>query len=572
MKRDLAPETSGPDTGALILKQSNKPTGRRDEFRQGNHCRCFQAAPASQWLTSGFFIQCHALRLIAGNRRNSNMPQRLSRRSFLKISAAAAVGMATAGSPNPSPANTNGANPLHRATPLDEARLPRYQVEADASPALARRYPWVRFGEKPKGLVQIATGGHPVDDLAGARSIGDLGERIIQAPSGVRVLPWTPMFRRPTRVYQADGALRLAGTGRLFIKDEGSEESLLYGNKIRKYEFLLPNLASSGIRTLRTHGAYGSNHLAYLTLAARYGGYRNAALPNGMDVELMLYPQELSANVITKLKLLVASGAKLNFLAGDTSVGLSILSEELRVKSFAETTTGYVPPGGSSPLAVLGHVEALMELAEQIEKGDGPLATPPDYIFVPLGSGATAMGLVLGCYLLGWPTKVVGTCSQDKGRLARLVVNGEADTPFLVANAASLLEKSLKWVEAMGLSRGAGPLPASRDLLKDHFAYDSETWLPAYGKVTPKIAEEVAMAAAAGLVLDNTFSGKSFHTVQSYAERGLLHNKSALFWNTYHRFHLDSILPKDDNWLSALPEPVSGQVATFMKQEARRTA
>jgi 1-aminocyclopropane-1-carboxylate deaminase/D-cysteine desulfhydrase-like pyridoxal-dependent ACC family enzyme len=499
------------------------------------------------------------------------MSQSLSRRSFLKISAAAAVGVAAAGSPNAYPGNAGSATPPHRALPLEDGQLPQYQAEADSCPALARRYPWVRFGEKPTGLVQIATVGNSSLDLEGARATGVLGERITEVASGARVLPWAPMFRRPTRLSLVENALRPVGSGQLYIKDEGSEESLLYGNKIRKYEFLLPNLAGSGMRTIRTHGAYGSNHCAYLTLAARFGRYAPGGMPAGLDLELMLYPQELSENVVTKLKMLVASGAKLNFLEGDVSVGLSILGEELRVKNFATSTTGYVPPGGSSPLSVLGHLEALMELAEQIESGDSPLATPPDYIFVPLGSGATAMGLVLGCYLLGWHTKVIGTCSQDKGRLARLVVNGEADTPFLVANATSLLEKSLKWVEALGLLPAATTLPTSHDLMQRFFASDSETWHPAYGKVTAQIARESAAAAEAGLVLDNTFSAKSFHTVKEYAAGGLLNNKHALFWNTYHRFSLERLLPQDDNWLEALPEPVRGRVTAFLQGASGRT-
>jgi D-cysteine desulfhydrase len=492
------------------------------------------------------------------------MSDNLSRRSFLKKSAAATVGMAVACSPAGGARETA---PRYRPVPLDDRLLPSCEVEAGTSAALVRRFPWVRFGEKPGGRLQIATlpGG-----LEYVRTSGAAGERIFELASGARLIPWAPMFRRPTLVYPAPGALRPAGAGRVFIKDEGSAATLLYGNKIRKYEFLLPNLASSGVSTLRTHGAYGSNHVAYLNLAARYGHYRPEAASGALDLELMLYPQELSGNVLAKLRLLVASGARLRFLEGDAAVGLSIFSEELRSRSSAVGTTAYVPPGGSSPLSVLGHVEALLELAEQIESGDCELATPPDYIFVPLGSGATAMGLVLGSYLLGWPTTVVGTCSQDKSRWARLVVNGDADTPFLVANAASLLEKSLKWVEAMGLSPAVS-LPGSHELLRRHFVPDSETWLPTYGQLTPEIARETAAAGEAGLQLDPTFTAKSLHTLKNFAAAGRLRNKSALFWNTYQRYPLERLLPHDDNWLSALPQTVRGPIAAFIQGNDRKT-
>jgi 1-aminocyclopropane-1-carboxylate deaminase/D-cysteine desulfhydrase-like pyridoxal-dependent ACC family enzyme len=490
------------------------------------------------------------------------MTDKLTRRSFLKLSAAATVGMTATGALRHYSGYSSGETPPYRYTPLDEDLLPRNQVEPDVYPSLTRRYPWVRFGEKPVGLLQIATSSTLPAGPEIIQTTGLPGERIIKLESGSSVLPWTPMFSRPTRVYAAEGSVKsLARNCRLFIKDEGSETVLLYGNKIRKYEFLLPNHVHSGVRKLRTYGSYGSNHCVYLTLAARYGGCRIDGDTAGMDVEIMLYPQELSENVLNKLRLLVASGAKLHFLDCDAVVGLSIIGEELKNRCCEASTTAYVPPGGSSPLSVLGHVEAVMELAEQIESGDCPLAAPPDYIFVPLGSGSTAMGLVLGCLLLGWPTKVVGTCSMDKERILKFVVNGDINTPFLVANAASLLEKALKWVEAMGLPQ----VPSSHDILQQYFAFDSESWHPAYGKVTPDIARESSIAGESGLVLDNTFSAKAFHTLLTYEKSGMLDNKKVLFWNTYQRFPLDKLLPKNDDWLSALPESVREKIDAYQE-------
>ena len=73
---------------------------------------------------------------------------------------------------------------------------------------------------------------------------------------------------------------------------------------------------------------------------------------------------QMSENVIFKLRLLVASSARLQFLNGDASVGLSLLMAQLKTRASNDASAAYVPPGGSSPLTVLGHVEALMELAE----------------------------------------------------------------------------------------------------------------------------------------------------------------------------------------------------------------
>lgn len=498
------------------------------------------------------------------------MGNALSRRQFLKISAAAGVGIAATQSlRHLVDAPVHGTPPL-RVKPIDEHRLPRFQGSPDTYPALTRRYPWVRFGEKSEHAVQIANSYDLPNPSDGIRSSGLMGEHVLEVGGKGGVLPWAPMFERPTSVYEADTAVKaLAGASRLYIKDEGSEASLLYGNKVRKFEFLLPNLAFSGVQKVSTHGGIGSNHCAYLALAARYGAYGPAGNPTVKEVELMLYPQEITENVMTKLRLLVACGARLDFLDGDASVGLSMLTEQLKSRNPDARADAYVPPGGSSPLTVLGHVEAVMELAEQIESGACALPAPPDYIFVALGSGATAMGLVLGCRLLGWPTKVVGTCSQDKGVLVRLVANGDIATPFLVKNAELLLDKALKWAELLGLGSGA-PLSGS-DMLRQGFAYDNETWQPEYGRATPQIRREAAAAAAAGLVLDTTFTAKSFHTLRVYAERGLLNDRTALFWNTYQRFPLDTLLPEDHDWILALPEPMRESVDAYVYHITRQS-
>ena len=206
-----------------------------------------------------------------------------------------------------------------------------------------------------------------------------------------------------------------------------------------------------------------------------------------------------------------------------------------------------------------------MELAEEVESGACSLAAPPVHIFVPLGSGATSVGLMLGCHLLGWPTKVVGTRSQDKNWAARLAVNGDIDTPFLVANARSLLDKALEWLNLMGLVPDTLQASSAQDVLRQRFVYDNLSWAPEYGKVILQIRREATAAADSGLILDNTFTAKSFHTLKMFGEGGMLRKKSALFWNTYQRFPLNTLLPKDPQWIMALPEPIRARVEAYIE-------
>ena len=437
--------------------------------------------------------------------------------------------------------------------------LPQFRGDARIVPALAERFPWTLHGEKTPHRLQIANACDPALGLDSSATEGLLGERQFHVAGGPPVLPWAPMFERPSSVVTANRDLRaLAGVERLFVKDEGSDRIAIYGNKVRKYEFLLPNLHYGGVRRVYSHGAYGSNHCAHLALAARFSQFHAGPAPDGMDVVLNLYPQTVTPNVLVKLRLLAATGVSMRFLEGDAAVGLSIKLHSQLNKTTERRTEGFIDPGGSSPLSVLGHVDAAMELARQIETGSCGLDAPPDYVFLALGTGGTAMGLAIGFYLLGWPTRIVATCSQDKSMLARLVVNGDIAEPFDIAHARHLLAEAMPWVRKLGL---VGDGVTAADILKGRFFYDNETWRPAYGRMSGIVSKDARLAMEAGLHLDGTFSAKAFRTLVMYAENRMLAGKRVLFWNTYQRFPFETMLTENDAWMKNLPEDIQSRLA-----------
>lgn len=435
-----------------------------------------------------------------------------------------------------------------------------FQFKADpaAVPALTERFPWTRYGEKTAHSLQIGNARDPALDLSARPTEGYLGERQFEAEGGRAVLPWAPMFARPTPLLTASRELRaLAGVDRLFVKDEGSDRFPVYGNKVRKYEFILPNLFHGGVRRIYSHGAYGSNHCAHLALTARFSAFLRAPGTQDTEVVLNLYPQPITENVKMKLRLLAATGVTLRFLSGDAAVGLSIGLLRRINRTTERSAEGFIDPGGSSPLSVLGHVEAAMELARQIETASCDLDGPPDVVFLPIGTGGTAMGLALGFHLLGWPTRIVATCSQDKGVLARLVVNGDIDEPFDIAHARHLLAQSMPWAYRLGL---VGHDTTSEDILRGRLFYDNDTWHPGYGQMSAAVAKNARLAEQQGLILDETFSSKAFHTLTRYAQYGLLKGQRVLFWNTYQRFPFDTLIPEDTRWTRCFPEDIRSRL------------
>src|SRR4029434_5777652 len=81
------------------------------------------------------------------------------------------------------------------------------------------------------------------------------------------------------------------------------------------------------------------------------------------------------------------------------------------------------PLGGSNPLGTLGHVNAALELAAQVDAGQLP---HPVRLVVALGSGRTAAGLALGFAIAGMETTVLGVrvgprIGANRWRVLRLV-------------------------------------------------------------------------------------------------------------------------------------------------------
>src|SRR5258706_15963976 len=64
-----------------------------------------------------------------------------------------------------------------------------------------------------------------------------------------------------------------------------------------------------------------------------------------------------------------------------------------------------IAAGGSAPLGVLGHVNAGLELVDQIDAGQLP---QPKYVIVPLGTGGTMAGLVLAFAIAQREITVIG--------------------------------------------------------------------------------------------------------------------------------------------------------------------
>jgi len=445
--------------------------------------------------------------------------------------------------------------------------LPVYSGSASDSLALCHYYPQLAYSRTNTAKVQIINIHHQDFQQVSGRIRRRALVRNSLFPYRDNqdrfIIPWAPLFAKWTPVRKINHpAFQTLQRQVLYVKDEGSDSIALYGNKARKYEFSFPFCLQTGAQNLVTFGSLSSNHCLFTALTAacaNLGSCFGKAEPKAL---LNLYPQVFYPHILDKLKCLLALGAGIRFLHNDLELAYSILANQAREHFSPDDDFAYCEPGGSNPLTTLAHVNAVFELHEQLLDGTSPLREPPDYIYVPLGSGGTCMGLVLGCYLLGWRTKVVGTTSQDKSAWKRALIFGDPTRPFLVQNGIRLLEHTLELLAAFDLKHQAPPILDAGTILERHFTFDNTIWKPAYGIASERTkALMQRFSDGRTLTLDQTFSGKSFTTLMNHVQAGKLTGKKVLFWNTHQRFDFMSFPKIRDVALDLLPVDLQNYIA-----------
>ncbi|MFE3029302.1 1-aminocyclopropane-1-carboxylate deaminase/D-cysteine desulfhydrase [Nocardia tengchongensis] len=287
------------------------------------------------------------------------------------------------------------------------------------------------------------------------------------APTPLRRLP--PFPGTETEIWLADeGAFGDGGWG---------------GNKVRKLEWLLPDVARRGRRTILTVGGLGTNWGLATALYAR---------EQGLATVLALVDQPVDEHVRAQLERIRNSGATVYFTHTVARTALTV--PWLLARHRTGSTLPYLlPAGGSSPLGLLGYVEVGLELAAQVSAGVMP---EPTHIVTAVGSGGTAAGLALGLTVAGLRTRVVGVVVNDKLRL----------DPRSLLRTAGRTERLLR-------ARGAH-LPKNVALTADRLLLVRDQLGPGYGHATESgRAAQISARENAGLHLEPVYTAKAMAAI-----------------------------------------------------------
>lgn len=286
----------------------------------------------------------------------------------------------------------------------------------------------------------------------------------------------------PTPVEDAPRLARHAGLSRLLVKRDDKTGLALGGNKVRKLEYDLAEVARGRHDLVVTIGGTQSNHAAITAAAARR---------LGIDVKLVLGGPDF-AGFRGNLLLEVLLGAEIRYLVDDDANESLAKAMDEWVKELRRDGRNplALPIGGSTGVGALGYVRAMRELAGQI--GDGPVQ-----VLVGIGSCGTFAGLSLGARVFLPRARVIGISVSR--------------------SASAIRERTMELFGESGQLLGVDP----RSWAVDLECFDE--YVAEYGVPTDSgLAAIDAAAKLEGLLLDPVYTGKVMGALIDLARRRVL--------------------------------------------------
>jgi len=323
-------------------------------------------------------------------------------------------------------------------------------------------------------------------------------------PSLKEKLPHIALGEFPTPIEHLVKLGKEIGTDRLYLKQDGISGTKYGGNKIRKLEFLLADALRKNAREVLTFGFAGSNHALATAVYAR---------EMGLKCTSVLLAQPNANYVRQNLLFNHVCGADIYHHKNETAAYAPTLLR-LFGRVFKHGKIPYlITPGGSSSLGTIGYVNAGFELREQVSTG---LMPEPDYLFVPLGTMGTAVGLTIGLRAAGFKTHVICVRVVDEKYGNR--------KKFL-----RLFRKTLDLLRSLDASFPSVEINDHEvDILHDFFGTQ-------YARFTDQgmVAIDQALKSE-GIRLDGTYTGKTMAALIDRVRDQELKDKVTLFWNTYN--------------------------------------
>ncbi len=322
--------------------------------------------------------------------------------------------------------------------------------------------------------------------------------------SGLKNIPRCSLANLPTPVEPLERLSEALGRT-VWCKRDDQTDAVRGGSKTRKLEFIIGDLEARRSDVLITRGSVGSHHAMAAALAAK---------KIGIETHVFMCGQELDRDAEQTFRSTHATGAI--FHPSPKLIGgaldrwrMHLFAKKLRARGRQPTILGL---GGTSPVSTVAHIEAAFELAHQIDQGELPA---PETIYVPLGSGSSAVGLAIGFALLGRPIRVVAV------RVAHPLYVHRFWLQRLIADTVQLLQ------------RHDPSVPDIEDKVWDYLDIDHQEYEPGYSIPNPRALRAIEMLGALeNIELEVTYTGRTAAALIRDAE-AKSSAKPVLYWHTF---------------------------------------
>jgi 1-aminocyclopropane-1-carboxylate deaminase len=254
------------------------------------------------------------------------------------------------------------------------------------------------------------------------------------------------------------------------------------GNKLRKLEYLVPDVLAKGCDTLVSIGGVQSNHTRQVAAVAAKLGLK-CLLVQGSWVDWPDGLYDRVGNILISRVL----GAELEFSQEDFSIAIKESWEGALERVRRAGGKPYAIPAGASdhPLGGLGYVG----FAEEVRRQERDLGFGFDFILVASGSGSTQAGMVVGFAADGRADRVIGIDITAKPQATRAQVKRIAE----------------RTADLVGLGRA---IDDADIVLDERYA------APAYGVPAEATLDAIRLCARLeGMLTDPVYEGKSMQAM-----------------------------------------------------------
>jgi D-cysteine desulfhydrase len=313
-------------------------------------------------------------------------------------------------------------------------------------------------------------------------------------------LPHTSLGEFPTPIEKLERLGQAIHAPKLYVKRDDLSGKLYGGNKIRALEFLFGDAIRAGHKQVIALGYPASCQALAQAIYARELGLQSTAF---------LFPQIRSQQA--RQHLLVYQSINADVRSTIPMIFPFLLSHRLKYGHFPKLLEA------STPLGMIGYVNAGFELKEQIEQG---LIPEPDMVYISVATMGTIVGLMLGFKAAGLKSQIIGI--EDGGR----IMGRKVATP---PNMAKLFRETNELLHSNDSSFPIFEITESAFYTRTGYERQKDSLMTSSGVQAMAQAKELE-----NLQLDEMFTANAFSALLEDGKAGRFHDKTVLWWNTYN--------------------------------------